>query len=874
MPKYLLQNKKIKKDHQKQYQQPKNQFSKNRFYEVYGLAIIILLGIIIYSNSFTCSFNFDDIDNIVNNKSIRNLSDTNAWLSYSTNRPVSMFTFALNYHFNKLDVWYYHLFNFIIHLINTCLVWWFTLLIFSSPALKNNSIIKHKKIIAFLTALLFVSHPLATQSVTYIVQRMTSMAAMFYLLSLSFYLKARLFDIKYRYNYFWFGGSFIFAILAVFTKENAFTLPFAIILLEIFFLRTKKLQINFKDYRIILLIATFLSLIIIIPFKFNLSIFNTIPPIIGRNTVAISPSNYLLTQFSVIAKYIQLLFVPFNQNLDYDFPISNNFFNIRTLLCFLFLLSLVVLAIFLFKHNRIISFGIFWFLLTLSIESSIIPINDVIYEHRTYLPSFGFFLILSYSIFILFYQKHRYLAISIFVLIIISNSFLAHERNKVWKDDLTLWNDVVSKSPEKERPFYNRGLSYRKIGKIENAIADFTKVIEINPKNEMAYSNRGLDYGKQGQFNKAIQDFSTAIEINPKLSSAYYNRGVSYSKYSQWEMAIEDYSKVIENDPNYPMAYFNRGVAYDNLGQIEKAIADFSKSIQIDPENSVAFYNLGIAYGKIGQIEKSIVYFTKAIEFNNNYEEAYFNRGIAYERTAQWSKAIEDYSSVIKINPKYANALHNRGVIFLNLGQFEKAIADFSIALEISPKFSSAYYHRGVSYSKLGQWNKANEDYNITIEIDPDNSLAYFNRGIANEKLGLLEKAISDFTKSIIINPKYTEAFFNRGISYGEHGQLEKAVADFSRALELDPKSFLAFYNRGFTYGKFGQWNKAIADYSRVIDLNPKYPKAYCNRGIAYDNLGQFKKAIADFTKAIEIDPTYTDAKINLDVANDKLNNK
>ncbi len=284
IPKQLLTN----KDHNKKYQKPIKRVKKSRHSELMGLAIIILLGIIIYSNSFNCSFHFDDILRIVDNIKIQNLADIKAWWNYYPSRPIGTFSFALNYHFNQLDLWYWHFVNLAIHLINACLVWWLTFLIFSSPVLKDQQIAKNKKILSFMTALLFVSHPLATQSVTYIVQRLASIVAMFYFLSLVFYIQARILNKKDIVKILLFTASFISAVLAMLTKENAFTLPFAIVLIELFFFRTKKLSINFKDYRPILLIGVFLSLIVIIPLKFSLSIFKPIPQSY-MNTFAVTP---------------------------------------------------------------------------------------------------------------------------------------------------------------------------------------------------------------------------------------------------------------------------------------------------------------------------------------------------------------------------------------------------------------------------------------------------------------------------------------------------------------------------------------------------------------------------------------------------------
>jgi tetratricopeptide (TPR) repeat protein/uncharacterized membrane protein YwzB len=604
VPKKGLPKKRLPdKDYRRQYQKPIKQVKKNNYDDFVGLTIIILLGIIIYSNSFTCSFHFDDFPRIVDNTSIRNLADVKAWLNIYPSRPVGMFTFALNYHFNQLDVWYYHLVNLIIHLINACLVWWLTLLIFSSQALKDQPITKNKKVLAFLTALLFVSHPLATQSVTYIIQRLASMAAMFYLLSLTIYMKARLSNKGNLSKTLLFTGSLISAVLAMLTKENAFTLPFAILLFEICFLRTKKRSINFKDYRVILLIAALLGIIIIIPLKFSFSIFKPIPPMLGHAYI-VTPLNYLFTQFSVIVKYIQLLFLPINQKLDYDFPISNTFFTIRTLLSFVLLLSLIILAVFLFKRYRIISFGILWFFLTLSVESSFIPINDVIVEHRIYLPSFGFFLLFTSAIYLLFWIKHKYIAISIFVIIIGSNSWLTYERNKVWKDDLTLWTDNVAKTPDLPRALENRGGAYKHLGQFDKAIADYSRAIEIYPEYADAYNNRGAANYDLRQLDKAIADYSRAIEINPNYAPAYFNRGIAYGNLGKWYEAIADCSRSIGIYPKNAVAYYIRGIAYETLGQLEKAINDYSKALEINPEYTDAYSNREIAYQKMRNEKK------------------------------------------------------------------------------------------------------------------------------------------------------------------------------------------------------------------------------------------------------------------------------
>jgi protein O-mannosyl-transferase len=605
--------------------------------DLLGLGIIILLGIIIYSNSFSCSFHFDDNPNIVENPAIQNLNHVSVWWNFVPSRPIGSLTFALNYHFNKLNVGYYHFVNLLIHLINACLVGWFTLLIFSSPSIKGYRINEHKKYIALFAALLFVSHPLATQSVTYIVQRLASLVAMFYLFSVVFYMKARLSDKGARSKYLFFFGCLFSGLLAFMTKENAYTLPFAIIMIEIFFFRNKIKSVNFRDYRLYLIIAGLTALIIFMLTKFSFSIFDPIPPEQGH-TYTVTSQNYLLTQFSVIVKYIQLLILPVHQNLDYDYPISNSFFEIRTWLSFIFLLGLLILAVFLFKKHRVLSFGIFWFFLTLAVEASFIPIPNLIFEHRTYLPSVGFFLILSAVIYILLWNKYKFLAISIFVIIIGSNSILTYERNKVWQDDFTLWNDVVSKSPNKARPYLNRGLVYESRGQLDLAIADYSKAIRFNPDLANAWYNRGVVYRNLGEYDNALADLSMAIKINPQYYEAYYNCGFIYGNLKKWDQAITNYTKAIEMEPKNSDLYNNRGTAYNSLERWDKAIEDFSRAIEINPKFVMAYTNRGFAYSKTEQWEKAIADNSRALEISPDNTVAYAQREQAIQNLQSKNK--------------------------------------------------------------------------------------------------------------------------------------------------------------------------------------------------------------------------------------------
>jgi tetratricopeptide (TPR) repeat protein len=602
----------------------------NSLFVILGVLMIVFLGIKIYSNSFDCSFQFDDKHNIIDNDAIKSLSNIKQMWDINHSRFLAFYSFALNYYFDELNVEGYHKINLLIHLINSCLVFWIVRLLFATPGLKTTAIANHSKAIALITALLFVSHPLATGAVTYIVQRMASMVALFYFLSLALYMKGRILETKSKYWFF--IGSIFSALLAIHTKENAYTLPFAIILIELFFINTKKISFNIKDYRVIGAVLGVIAFIVFILVNFSFSVLKPLPPSTFNN-YTITPANYFFTQISVIVKYLQLLFIPIHQNVDYDFHLSNSLFEIPTLINGFILLSLLILAVFLYNRNRIISFGIFWFFLTLSIESSFIPISDLIFEHRTYIPSLGFFIILTTGLYGLVSEKFKYLMFLIFTFIIGFNSVLAYQRNKVWKNDISLWSDAISKSPKKERPYLNRGYAYGNRKQWDSAIADFTKVNEIRPKyHGAAYYNLGIAYWTIGQRDKSMENYTMAIESDPKYVDAYYGRAICHYYLNDYDKAIADYSNAIKLNPKYGMAYYSRAIAYTNKQQWPEAISDYTKAIEINSSDFNLYYNRAIVNGNMNQWEKAVSDFSKVIELDPGNKSAYSNREFAYSK--------------------------------------------------------------------------------------------------------------------------------------------------------------------------------------------------------------------------------------------------
>ncbi|OGX16102.1 MAG: hypothetical protein A2Y00_08355 [Omnitrophica WOR_2 bacterium GWF2_43_52] len=477
----------------------------NKNYNLLVIVTFIFLGTLIYSNTFFSSFQFDDKNSIINNSSIRNLANLSAIWNFWPNRFITYLSLAINYHFHKLNVFGYHLFNLIVHLLSAALVWRLSLLTFVAPLIKNDEISKHAKLLSFFIGLIFLVHPIQTQGVTYIIQRAASLGTLFYLFSLVLYVKSR--QVQYNRNnsiiwMFYFVGSLMLTIMAFFSKEMTITLPFAILLYEFCFLKTGK-DINRKQ-----LVYYFLALSIIpfIMFVTKSADFIEMRRI-SEPIANIPPWHYLLTQFRVIVTYIRLLFAPLYQNVDYDYPIADNLFVLPTFVSLLFLITILIVVIRIFCRFRLISFGIFWFFVTILPESSIVPIKDVIFEHRLYLPMVGFSFFLASSLYYFLGRKSLKIMILILVLLVNWYSSLTYTRNFDWKDEFSLWDDTVRKSPRKARPNNNRGVTRASMDNFDQAISDFNTAIQIDPNYYEAYVHRGNAYASKGNFAKSFSDY-------------------------------------------------------------------------------------------------------------------------------------------------------------------------------------------------------------------------------------------------------------------------------------------------------------------------------------------------------------------------------
>ncbi|MDP6626140.1 MAG: tetratricopeptide repeat protein, partial [Nitrospinota bacterium] len=284
--------------------------------------------------------------------------------------------------------------------------------------------------------------------------------------------------------------------------------------------------------------------------------------------------------------------------------------------------------------------GLFWFFVTLAPTSSFIPLNELVSEHRIYLPSVGLCIVFA-SILLASIKKIKSFLIftrcdfipehSVFLLIILFFSLNAVHRNFIWKNNDSIWKDALKKSPLKARPFNEVGLllfEQKEFGKAEKFLK---KTIELNPKYSHTLINLGNLYSLQGRQEEAVLKYKSAIQLKrPDSYYAFIGLGNIYVKKKQMQEALNEYKKAFALDPRHPLAIYNIGKIFELLNKTSEAVTYYQKAVNIDPDFSLALNNLGVIYINETRYNEAITLLKRAIEANREYVEAIGNLGVAY----------------------------------------------------------------------------------------------------------------------------------------------------------------------------------------------------------------------------------------------------
>lgn len=589
-----------------------------------------LVGVLSYSNTFDVPLHFDDSSYILGNPALKqegfllNTSkvsgksiDYNLKTTLST-RYVAFETFLLNYKLGGVSVAGYHIVNLAIHIINAFLLYALAMSIMRLSGADD----RKSRLIAAFSALLFVSHPIQTEAVTYISQRFTSLVTLFYLSAIIFYDRfKRSSDSRFKVYY---ALSFACVLLAMKTKEIAFTLPFAIALYEwLFFDSTIKARL--KRVLPFMLTLPLIPVSILLGGEGYMSISHALS-YASRSQSALPRFDYLATEFTVIAKYIGLLFYPLTQNFDYDPAIYHSFRDIAVLASATLILLLLAFAWFMRRGNRAVSFGILFFFAALSVESSVIPIADVMYEHRLYLPSAGAFIAFSAGAhaFLERFKMRNFRAImeTLVLIVTLLLAALTYSRNTVWASPKSLWLDAVLKSPQKTRTYNNLVAALMDKRDYKGAIKYALIAGKLDNSDWVSRNNLCVAYMETGDLRSSIDECNEAIKRMPASAEVYNNLGLANIKAGLHLDALEAFDKALQLKPDFFEAEMNIGLIYLNQGSIDRAIDFFKSAIMINPNVGSAHMALGNAYRTIGDLSSAKKEYETALSLDPDDEVA------------------------------------------------------------------------------------------------------------------------------------------------------------------------------------------------------------------------------------------------------------
>ncbi|MCX5826531.1 MAG: tetratricopeptide repeat protein [Deltaproteobacteria bacterium] len=577
-------------------------------------AFVLLFAILllVYANSFDCAWHYDDSVNILENKNIRinNLSWAEieksfySWSeikqnlygpvdSYATwSRPFAYFSFGLNYYFGGLNVFGFHVVNFAIHYLAAVFLFLFIHNMLQLPLLKEKYG-SYAYSAALLSAVLWAVHPIQVPAVTYIVQRMASMASLFYIIAMYLYLRGRTAPTVPKAVIFYFL-CFTSFLLALGSKQNAAMLPVSLILFDLFFIQGISRGNVIRVIKILGVMTACGLVFVLFYIKSN-------PSTLDYGVRMFGMGERLLTQPRVFFYYISLLFYPISSRLMliHSIDISKSLFNPwTTIVSIAALLMLLGTALWKARRMPLISYCVLFFFVNHLIEGSFFSL-ELVYEHRNYLPSMLFFLplVIGFLNVLDFFAEKKSMCI---VLVTAVTSMMiiwgvtTFMYNDIFKNEMTLWSDNAKKTPKLHGPHHNLGIAYLTAGHLTEAYAECQLALNApilgNLTNKYkTYITLVQYYIAVGDMEKVLYYANESLKLFPNRADLHNLKGLILMEKKGLDAGEEEIKKAISLRPNDATFHFNLGLVLLKKGQPDKAMSEAQKALRRDQNSWQAY---------------------------------------------------------------------------------------------------------------------------------------------------------------------------------------------------------------------------------------------------------------------------------------------
>ncbi|MBI3654550.1 MAG: tetratricopeptide repeat protein [Acidobacteria bacterium] len=558
--------------------------------------LIVGLGVLAYLNSFEGAFVFDDLL-MLGNPNIKSL-----WPLWPTmfspqivTRPLIGLSYAINYAISGTHTWSYHALNLLIHICAALTLFGIVRRTLLSDRLRER-FGKASTTLALVIAVLWMVHPLQTQAVTYVVQRCESLMGLCYLLTLYGVIRGFYSSRKG----WWYGVAVVACAAGALSKQVIVTAPFVVLLYDYLFLSGSFLEALRKRWGLYAgLLATWgiiIATLLAVP----------LAQTAGFAVKTFTPFEYLRTQPAIIVYYLRLAVWPNPLCLDYDWKKAETVGEILPYT--LIILGLLGGSVWALWRRKAVGFLGAWFFLILSLTSSFMPIDDLMFEHRMYLSlaavvvlvvlagyEYGKRLVARFYAVVEERQRvERFAALLLVSLLVTCFSLLTLRRNVDYRSDLVMWKDVLQKRPTNVRALNNVGTALITQDRAAEALPYFFAALKYKSDLADTENNLGRALIKLGRLEEGKTHLQEALRINPKHMYANFNLGQCLSFQGYLDEAIEHFRRVLEIDSKTPGPYAEIGMALEKQGKLDEAIEQYTQALKLDPQEINALGHLAL----------------------------------------------------------------------------------------------------------------------------------------------------------------------------------------------------------------------------------------------------------------------------------------
>lgn len=770
--------------------------------------ILPALSGIVFLNTLNNTFVYDDSITIVANNLIKSWQNIHLLfspyyfvlsgeLSY---RPVVTVSYFIDYFLWGLNPKGFHLTNIFLQSANVLLFY-----LFLKRVIRSNSV-------AFIAALLFAIHPVLTETINSISYREDLLAALFFLISFVLFLNVDNRPVTQGKFLLYSTGALLSYFLSLFSKEMSITLPILLILGNFLCLSSTSIRYPLSKRTKGIYLGYFVITGVYLYIRF----------VLFRHTSIRLDQDHdnIFVMVKVLAAYLRVLFFPCNLNADYVVLSAMN--GVISLIISVFLvITAVILIIRMCKRDKERWFFASWFFITLLPVSNIIPIENVMAERYLYIPFMGFSGVMG--IIIQNYTTRNKSATIGLGIILVTTSMMAVHRNRVWREDFTLWHATVNRAPKSARAHNNLGVAYSTKGFYDQAESEYRKTIELHPGDIEAHYNMGNAYERDGKTDAAIEEYREVLRYHPGHADAYNNIGGIYKNRQLFDSAVESYEKAIQRNPFNPLYYNNLGLVYHASKQYSEAVREFKKALKIDPGIPSLHNNLGNTYKEMGNFSAALAEYKTSIVQDPAFADAHNNLGIVSMYREKYDDAVTEFDTAGRLNPKLANVHNNLGIAYAKKGNYDKALDELNKAVALG--FDNADVHNNLAGVLLtqGSTDYAIRELKLALQHNSKDSNTHCNLGNAYISKGMKDEGISEFKEAVKYNPTDGEIYYYLGNALYQKGHYEAAANAFCQSIHYQTNNALSHKMLGIIYAKhIYDSTKALYHLKETLRLHPQ----------------------------------------------------